>query len=409
MPRTEPLMPLARPSALTAQANTEQSSDSNATWFNSLQNLVAQQQTPIWNTLSLQMAHNRQMQESILSLPQLLVQSQNQFLQNQKQVQSSAATAPQPSTSAACTDNNNNTPALHHSEPYDEVSDDECAAMSYNEYSEADFEEFSENAEAGKPLTLVERLEKLYARLPHLAPPPAPTKQVAPSVRDPPEVEGRVKSLPAPPLILDTFQRFRASYRNQEGSTPTLDPVTGEPMAMEEDGDIGKKKKALTSHTKKGSLQFRVHNAKHPQCAKLDVDYDKLFPEYAAKLFRLSYGQMNMIQTAASYTLDACCHLDALLLGVRRCLESTEQKLGEYDYESDEEFTNMTSDLQEAHEYLQSLSFAEDFIVKKNVWIFASLSAFMRESMIATIPNLDTEIAARLKLQPFNAGRLYNK
>ena len=396
---------LGGPNVEPAPANTQSNS-----WLSSIQTLVQQQQTPIWNTLSLQMAHNRQMQESILSLPSLLVK-QNQMLQSHLKAQNSAAAPAQPQLQSTQhhEPNNNVIDNSCDNQPIEEISDDECAEVSHNANCEADFEDYSENAEAAKPLTLVERLEKLYIRLPHLAPPPQPSQQVGPSVRDTPELEGRVRSLPAPPLILDTFQRFRNQYRNQESTTPTLDPVTGEPVRADDDSEISSKKKALTAPTKKGNLQFQVHNPSHPPCARLDVDYDKLFPEYSAKLFRLSYAQMNMLQNAASYTLDACCHMDAFLLGIRRCLESTEAKLGEYDYESDEEFSHIMSDLSEAHEYLQSLSFAEDFMVKKQVWTFASLSAFMRESMLATVPNLDAEISARLKLQPFNSGRLYNK
>lgn len=384
--------------------NTTQSND----WLTSIQQIVQQQQTPIWNTLSLQMQQNRQMQESILSLPQLLVQSQNKFLQQAASTTQAAAPAAPP-----VQPHQENPVVNEHSydndEDYEDISEDEYTAVSHSANAEADFDEYSDYSEAAKPLTLVERLEKLYIRLPNLAPPPKPEQQVLPSVRDNPEIAGRIRSLPAPPIILDTFQRFRAAYRKQDGQSPVLDDITGEILRMEDDSDISNKRKALTQPTKKGNLQFQVHGASHPPCAKLDTDFNKLFPDYSAKLFRLSYAQMNMIQMASSYTLDACCHLDALLLGVRRCIESTQQKLGEYDYDSDEEFETIMSDLQEAQEYLQSLSFAEDFIIKKNVWIFASLSAFMRESMLATVKGLDPEITAQLKLIPFNSGRLYNK
>ena len=372
-------------------------------WVSTLQTFVQQQQTPIWNSLSLQMAHNRQLQESIMALPQLLLQAQNQNKSaNTATVPSATASvAPQASASSY-------TP--HDPDQYDELSDDEaCATISTNANTEKDFEDFSEHDEAAKPLTLVERLEKLYIRLPHLTPPPKKEQQVQPSVRDIPEIEGRVRSLPAPPLILDTFQRFRTAYRKQDGTAPVLDEVTGKVKSMEDDADLSTKKKALTSNPQKGHLQFQVHNADHPQFAKLDSDYGKLFPEYSTKLFRLNYNQMNMIQMASSFALDACCHLDALLLGVKRCIETTQLKLGEYDYETDEDLEYMVTDLQEALEYLQSLSFTEDFIVKKNVWIMASITAFMRESMLATVHNLDTEISARLRLLPFNASRLYNK
>ena len=374
-------------------------------WMASLQTLVQQQQTPIWNTLSLQMAHNRQMQESILNLPQLLIQAQN------KNAAATSVTAAAASATTSSTSNGAQAQASPHCEDhFEELSDEEeYASVSHNANTEKDFDDFSEHDEAAKPLTLVERLEKLYIRLPHLTPPPQPERHVGPSVRDNPEIAGRIRSLPAPPLILDTFQRFRNEYRKQDGVAPVLDEITGKVKTVEDDSDLSSKKKALTSAPKKGNLQFQVHNADHPLCAKLDTDYAKLFPEYSAKLFRLNFNQMNMLQMSSSFTLDACCHLDALLLGVKRCIETTQQKLGEYEYDSDEDFEYMMTDLQEALEYIQSLSFTEDFIVKKSVWTIASLTAFMRESMLATVHNLDSEIAARLRLMPFNSSRLYNK
>ena len=78
------------------------------------------------------------------------------------------------------------------------------------------------------------------------------------------------------------------------------------------------------------------------------MNYLKLFPDHCSKNFRLSYGQMNMLQTAASYSLDACCHVNALLLGVKKCIEATLENLSDYDYESEEEETAMTIDLLEA-------------------------------------------------------------
>ena len=392
------------------QALTPAAAGQSSDWQASIQAIVQQQQQPLWNTLSLQMAQNRQMQEGILALPQLLMQSPayKQFAnpppQNIPQpVQSHQAPTPAADSPENIAENHDNY------DYYEELSGDESAAHVSPEHE--DFESFSQYADAAKPLTLVERLEKLYIRLPHLTPPPRPTVPVVPSVRDSPEIEGRVRSLPAPAIILDTFQRFRETFRRQEGAAPVVDEVTGEIAAVQDDIDYSARRKALTpgTMTKKSDLQFQVHSAAHAPYARLDSDHQKFFPDYAAKTFKFTMNQVQMIQTASSYSLDACCHMDALLLGVRKCLEATQAKIDEFQFDTDEEYDDTVSDLHEALEYLQSLSFAEDFIIKKNVWIFSSLSAFMRESMLSTVRNLDPELAAWLKHLPFNAGRLYNK
>lgn len=375
-------------------------------WLASINAIITQQQQPIWNTLSLQMAQNRQMQQTVLDLPKMLL--------DQKQVPVKAS-ATQPSQAAHIADASPSPPhgaeagaPLVDYEDGDSLSDGEGMSL-HSHSADQDFETFSQYSDAGKPLTLVERLEKLYARLPDLTPPPPPSQQMVPSVREIPEIENRPRSLPAPPLILATFQRFRSQYRRQEGSSPLVDEVTGAVIAQEDDSDCSSKKKALTQPTKKSPLQFQVHGAAHAVNSKLDMNYLKLFPDHCSKNFRLSYGQMNMLQTAASYSLDACCHVDALLLGVKKCIEATLENLSDYEYESEEEETAMTSDLHEALEYLQSLSFAEDFIIKKNVWLFSSIAAFMRESMLSAVPHLDPELSAWLRNLPFNAGKLYNK
>ena len=84
-------------------------------------------------------------------------------------------------------------------------------------------------------------------------------------------------------------------------------------------------------------------------------------------------------------------------------------KLKDYEYDTEEEYETLTAEIKEALEYLQSLGFCEEFVIKKNVWIFASLAAFMRESMLANNRGLDDQFAAQLKNLPFNAGKLYNK
>ena len=389
----------------------EAADHSKPEWLASIQ----QQQQPLWNALSIQMAQNRQMQEGILALPQLLMQSPA-YQQFAKPAPAPAAAGvpdpPAPSqpvaTGPAADAHEHIADNLENYDFYEDISGDEASA---SHHGQEDFETFSQFAEAAKPLTLVERLEKLYIRLPHLTPPARPSQPVVPSVRDPPEIEGRVRSLPAPAIILDTFQRFRETFRRQEGMAPVVDEVTGEVAAVQDDTDYSARRKALTpsTATKKSDLQFQVHNAAHAQYARLDSDHAKFFPDFAARSFRLSMNQLQMLQTGASFTLDACCHLDALLLGVRKCLESTQAKIEEFEFDCDEDYEYTVSDIHEALEYLQSLSFAEDFIIKKNVWIFSSISAFMRESMLATVRNLDPELAAWLKNLPFNAGRLYNK
>lgn len=388
------------PRVAQAASGTTEVTGPPAGWLASINAIISEQQRPIWNTLSLQMAQNRQLQEC---LPQII--KNQQMLPASQAASATTSQAPQPVNPAP-----EPTDQGHHPE-YDEVEyiSEEDEASASLPPADQDFETFSQFSDAGKPLTLVERLEKLYTRLPNLLPPPAPSQQMVPSARELPELENRPKSLPAPPLILDTFQRFRAQYRRQEGSSPLVDEVTGQVVAQEDDSDCSTKKKALTTPTKKGPLQFQVHGAAHATQSRLDMNYLKLFPDHCSKNFKLSFAQMNMIQTAASYSLDACCHIDAFLLGVKKCIEATLDNLNDYEYETEDEQNAVSSDLKEALEYLQSLSFAEDFLIKKNVWVFSSIAAFMRESMLAAVPNLDQEISGWLRNLPFNAGRLYNK
>ena len=212
-----------------------------------------------------------------------------------------------------------------------------------------------------------------------------------------------------PSIILDSFQKFRASYRKNEGTCLVVDDNTGEKVGMVDESDYSNKKQALLIATKKSDLQFQVHNASYPQFTKLDTDYAKVFKSGIGDNFNISRKQLNNIQTAASYSLDACSHMDALLWGVKECLEVALWKLKDYDYETDQEYEHLTSELKEALEYLQSLGFCEEFIIKKNVWVFASLAAFMREAMLANNRGLDDQFSAQLKNLPFNAGKLYNK
>ena len=371
-------------------------STGSAEVLNLLQSFLTQQQSqqqPIWNTLSLQMAQNRQITDSLIQM-QKAQQSQGLFkLPDNK--------GPQPSALATASDN----------EHIENISDTEMEMDGDSVGSEVDFEDFSNFSELSQaqPLTLVEKLEKLYARLPTLQRPPPAAMQVQSSVREVQEIQGRVRSLPPPPVILAAFQKFRASYRKMEGSCLVVDDKTGEAVGMVDESDYSNKKQALITATKKSELQFQVHNASYPQFSKLDTDYTKVFRSGSGENFTMTRKQINNIQSAASFSLDACSHMDALLWGVKECIEAALWKMKDYEYESDEEFDNLTSELKESLEYLQSLGFCEEFVIKKNVWIFASLAAFMREHMLAGNRALDDQFAAQLKTLPFNAGKLYNK
>ena len=213
-------------------------STASAEVISALQSFVSQQQsqqTPIWNTLSLQMAQNRQMTDSILALHKMQQQSQglNQ-LPDTKRKPSSTATS---------------TAAISHP-PLESISDEEDDShypdndleSNSNLGSEVDFEDFSNYSELDQPLTLVEKIEKLYDRLPRLLRPPPQAAQAASSVRDIPEISGRVRSLPSPPVILDSFQKFRASYRKTEGTSLVVDDNTGEKVGMVDESEYSKKK-----------------------------------------------------------------------------------------------------------------------------------------------------------------------
>ena len=371
-----------------------------------------QQQQPIWNTLSLQMQQNRQMTESLMNLPQLLIQ-------NQKPAASATLSRPAQEQCQGLESADNSAhgridhdPVQDEIDPdFENVSEDDVQnqGAAANHVESEDFETFSLYDEMSKPLTLVEKIEKLYERLPTLTRPLPPSAQAASSVRDIPEIRGRIRSLPVPPLILDSFQRFRDSYRRQEGTVMIVDDHSGLPIGMAQEGDYSNRRKALILPTTKSDLQFQVHDTRYPLFSKLDIDYTKLFKAGSAETFQISRKQLNNLQMAASFTLDACCHLDALLLAIRKCLEHGLDKLDSYEYEGEEDYNQITADFTEGLEYLESAGFAEEFIIKKNVWAFSSVAAFMRENMLASTSQLDPELANTLKHLPFNAGKLYNK
>ena len=369
-----------------------------------------QQQQPIWNTLSLQMQQNQQMTNSLLKIPQLL-------LQNPKPAAAgSANNIEQYQGHAEPTENDvhdriGHGPVQQNGEPeFEYISEDDVQNQgAENQSATEDFETFSMYEDFSKPLTLVEKIEKLYVRLPTLVRPPPPSAHAASSVRDIPEISGRVRSLPVPPLILDSFQRFRESYRRQEGSVMIVDDQSGLPIGVAQEGDYTNRRKALINPTTKSDLQFQVHETHYPLYSKLDLDYTKLFKAGSAETFQITRKQLNHLQMAASFTLDACCHLDALLLAIKTCLEKGLEKLDSYEYEGEEDYNVITADFSESLEYLESAGFAEEFIIKKNVWAFSSVAAFMRENMLATTTQLDPQLANTLKNLPFNAGKLYNK
>lgn len=373
-----------------------------------------QQQQPIWNTLSLQMQQNRQITESLLHLPRLLLQNRNQ---NAASATVSTPPGEQSHGLQESTDNDHgrighDPVPVDYAPEVEDISEDDV----HNNQGDAaqnvnieDFETFSMYEDMSKPLTLVEKIEKLYERLPQLSRPPPPSAQAASSVRDLPEISGRIRSLPVPPLILDTFQRFRDTYRRQDGSVMIVDDQSGKPVGVAQEGDYTNRRKALINPTTKSDLQFQVHDTHYPMYTKLDLDYTKLFKAGSAETFQISRKQLNHLQMAASFTLDACCHLDALLLAIRKCLETGLERLDSYEYEGEEDYTQITGDFQEGLEYLESAGFAEEFIIKKSVWAFSSVTAFMRENMLATNPQLEPEFANGLKHLPFNAGKLYNK
>ena len=373
-----------------------------------------QQQQPIWNTLSLQMAQNRQITESLINLPKLLLHN-TPAAANSANEQSQAPPSGAPDASQqgriGLEPVHN---IVHDLNNYDleDVSEDDIHLQDAevpHQGPPEDFETFSLYEELSKPLTLVEKIEKLYVRLPLLTRPSPPSAQAASSVRDLPEISGRIRSVPVPPIILQTFQRFRESYRRQEGQVMIVDDESGLPVGMAQEGDYSNRRKALLSPTTKSDLQFQVHDPVYPMYSKLDIDYTKLFKPGSAETFQISRKQLNHLQMAASFSLDACCHLDALLLAIKKCLESGISKLEEFDYDTQADYDHVTSDFNEGLEYLESAGFAEEYLVKKNVWSFSSIAAFMRENMLASAPQLEGQYANILKNLPFNSGKLYNK
>ena len=90
------------------------------------------------------------------------------------------------------------------------------------------FESATQFEDMKKPLTLVEVIEKLYARLPDLTPPPRESLDEGARAKEPLELQGRVKSLPAAPVVLASFRKFLSQYKKQDGKRTTLvDEVTG--------------------------------------------------------------------------------------------------------------------------------------------------------------------------------------
>ena len=176
--------------------------------------------------------------------------------------------------------------------------------------------------------------------------------------------------------------------------------------------DSSNKRKAFSWPPEKTTYQFQVHEGDHSPFSKLDQDYSNLFKVGSGDNFQISRKHLNLLQEAASYTMDACCHQDILFSAIKACITVSQSKIAEfYDLENEEqynEFHELTSELQEVLDYVQSLTFSEEFIVKKSVYIFSHITAFMRESMLAQCRGLEPEYAHYLKTLPFNSGALYN-
>ena len=269
-----------------------------------INHLVSANQTPqqpLSNTLSLQMLQNRQMTEALINLPKMMFNAKNSASHSE---QSQGLKELPDNPAHGLYDHG----AAHHGQAnVENITDDEMDFdIASNVGSEEDFEEFSSFPEMSQPLTLVEKLEKLYDRLPRLQRLPPVSAQAAASVREIPEIAGRVRSLPAPPIILAAFQKFRTSYRKQEGTSLVVDDHTGEKVAMVDEADYSKKKTALNSATKKSDFQFQVHEPSYPELSKLDTDYTKLFKSGCGDMFRISRKQLNHIQSI--HVVQYCTH-----------------------------------------------------------------------------------------------------
>ena len=166
----------------------------------------------MWNTLSMQFAQTqmKQMTDSFL-------QMQGQLLDKLNNV----------STGQAVPGNSAQSNAVQINDTASVSSDGAVAQIGYDTEHE-DFETATQFHQFRKPVSLVEVIEKLYNRLPHLAPPPpSEEKEEGARAKEDLELKGRVKSLPAAPAVLTSFRRFLHKYKKQDGETLVVDEVTG--------------------------------------------------------------------------------------------------------------------------------------------------------------------------------------
>ena len=267
-----------------------------------------------------------------------------------------------------------------------------------------DFDEFA--TEPVDSEIMCDRIALVYGRLGDLPVPPKKQKVLSYAAkRDPMKEEKPIDSFPPSLYVLDNLKNFRDNFTKTE-----LDIIddSGKPSGNTVAPLPSKKSvKALVKPPMR-STQFKIHTPVYPAFVQKDGDIDKLHKNLPdQKNMSISFSQLQNLQAANSYALDAASHVDYFISAAKDTVYDVMEKLENLSI-SDEAYQSMYDDLDESYQYLCAVGQANEFIVKKNVYGFAGISAHLREECLRNCKHLSSDNHQRLKNQPLNSSALFN-
>ena len=267
-----------------------------------------------------------------------------------------------------------------------------------------DFDEFATDPVDSE--VLCDRIALVYGRLGDLPAPPKQQKVLSYAAkRDPMKEEKPIDSFPPSLYVLDNLKNFRDNFTKTE-----LDIIddSGKPSGNTVAPLPSKKSvKALVKPPMKSS-QFKIHTPVYPAFVQKDGDIDKLHRNLPdQKNMSISFSQLQNLQASNSYALDAASHIDYFVSAAKDTVYEVMEKLENLSI-SDEAYQSMYDDLDESYQYLCAVGQANEFIIKKNVYGFAGISAHLREECLKNCKHLSSDNHQRLKNQPLNSSALFN-
>ena len=266
-----------------------------------------------------------------------------------------------------------------------------------------DFDDFA--VDPVDPDTVSDRIALAYQRLGDLPPPPKQKKVLSYSAkREPLKEDKPIDSFPPSMYVLDNLKNFRDNFTKSE-----LDVMddSGKPSGSTVAPLSAKKHvKALMKPPSKGL--YKIHTPVYPAFVQKDGDIQNLHRNLPdQKNLSITVNQTQNLQAANSYALDACTHIDYFVSAAKDAVYDAMAKLENLNI-SEDTYQSMYDDLDESYHYLSAVGQANEFIVKKNVYGFAGISAHMREECLKHCKHLSTDNHQRLKNQPLNSSALFN-